>query len=504
MQHSGDRLSESPIWQWQRNYFAAQGVAAFSENVVPDFVTNNAFTAKAFAQVVRAYLDDYVAACTAEAPASVYLLEAGAGSGRFAYRCLHFLHSAGDLPCPVIYVLTDFTESLLDFWRQHPRLKGFVEQGYLDFARYDSASDAPIRLENSGVEIKPGSLKSPLIVVGNYYFDSLPHDLFRMEAGRLEEGRVQFTAPAEEGRKGLDQVQQQLTFVPVEAAVYARADWNAVLDHYRENLAGGTFMFPVGGMRSLEFLASLSQMGCFMLTADKGPNLIEALQSGHHEQMDQHGAVSASVNFHAIGQWLQARGNVFQQEFPYHRLNVLGLQLGDDLPASPRAKAAFQAHVLDFGPDDFANVKDSLFADMDAQSPQSLFSFLRLSNWDPEIVMSLYTRLARALPTCTPSVRKAFVAGLQKSWRLHYALDQKIRFGFLLGSLCASLAEFAPALRFFIASMTEEGEQPDTVYNVALCLARLEAYTESETWLKRAESLGVATEDCDLVRAEFD
>ncbi|HHG85609.1 MAG TPA: hypothetical protein ENJ82_12750 [Bacteroidetes bacterium] len=504
MKHFGDRLSESPIWQWQRNYFANKGIAAWSENVVPDFITNNAFTAKAFARVTRAYLYDYVASCGPKGPETVYILEAGAGSGRFAYRFLQILHSGPALPCPVTFVLSDFTESLLEFWRSHPRLVPFLESGQLDFAHYDSAENAPIHLEHSGQILSPESLQSPLIVIGNYYFDSLPHDLFRIEKGMLLEGRVQFTTPEDEGRSGLDAVGQTLEFVPLSGAAYPRADWNAILENYRQTLGEGTFTFPVGGMRSLEFLASLSQSGCFMLAADKGPNLLPALRSGQHEQLDKHGAISASVNFHALAQWLESQGKVFQQNHPYHRLNVLALQLGQNLPESSRTQLAFQEQIIAFGPDDYTNLKDSIFADLDQQSSQGLYAFLRLSHWDPEILMSVYTRLARVLPTCSEAVRTAFVAGFRESWQLHYALDQKVRYGFLLGSLCASIAAFSDALHFFIASLKAEGEKGDTVFNAALCLARLGANDESRTWLHKAESLGVDPEECDLVRAELD
>lgn len=512
MQDSGHRLSESPLWEWQRNYFARQGVEAWSRNVVPDFVTNNCFTARSFARLLHARIQDYADGCTEQPPERVYILEAGAGSGRFACRFLHFL-SQLDLPCPVTYVLTDFTESILEFWRSHPRLQEFFKSGLLDLALYDAASEQAIQLELSGKVIAPGSLNSPLLVIGNYYFDSLPHDLFRMDEGHLLEGRVRFTVPEKGGETGLDQMVQSVEYHPVQGTVYRGSDreksWNAVLDHYTQELGSGTFTFPVGGMKSLAFFAQLSVRGCFMLLADKGPNLISALQSGRHEEIDKHGAVSVSVNFHALAHWVeQESGRSWQLAFPYHRLNVAAFQFRADAKTSiadafPATDRAYAAHIADFGPDDFANLKDEMLAQKNDLAAQSLFSFLRLSNWDSEMVMSFFTRIAQLLPSQNPSVIKAYISGLRQSWDLYYALEKKVRFGFLLGGLCAAVGEFGEALRFYVASLQEEGESADTVFNAALCLARLGASEECKTWLTRAEALGIAREDIELVLAEI-
>lgn len=507
MQDSGHRLSESPLWEWQRNYFARQGVEAWSRNVVPDFVTNNCFTARNFARLMFARIQDYVDQCQDLPPERVYIVEAGAGSGRFASRFLHFL-SDFDLPCPVTYILTDFTESILGFWRTHPRLQEYFKSGLLDMALYDAASEQPIKLELSEKELSPGSLQSPILVIGNYYFDSLPHDLYRMEKGQLLEGRVRFTVPEESGEIGLDQVVQTVDYHPLTEQPYPdvgiEKSWNAVLDHYRSELDTGTFTFPIGGMKSLEFFSSLSTNGCFILLADKGPNLLSAFKSGNHEEIDKHGAVSVSVNFHALAQWVkQESGQSWQLAFPYHRLNVAAFQFKGESNVFPATDRAYAAHIADFGPDDFANLKDESLARKDDIPAQALFSFLRMSNWDPEMVMSFFTRMARLLPSQNESVIKAYIAGLKQSWSLHYPLDQKVRFGFLLGGLCAAVGEFGDALRFYVASLQEEGEAADTVFNAALCLARLGASEECKTWLARAEALGVAREDIEMVLAEI-
>jgi len=56
-----------------------------------------------------------------------YIIELGAGSGKFSYfmlKALQELKDISDFPVDkIIYVMTDFTENNFKFWRDHPSLK---------------------------------------------------------------------------------------------------------------------------------------------------------------------------------------------------------------------------------------------------------------------------------------------------------------------------------------------------------------------------------------------
>ena len=85
---------------------------------------------------------------------TIYFLEIGGGSGRFAF---HFItqftelhHQTGiDLP-PFCYVITDLSPHNVAYWKAHPRFKPYIEQGLIDFAQFDATSTDPIQLEMSG------------------------------------------------------------------------------------------------------------------------------------------------------------------------------------------------------------------------------------------------------------------------------------------------------------------------------------------------------------------
>src|SRR5438270_8877543 len=91
------RLSGSILWKLQRGFFHRQGVRAWSQGPVPHYITSNAFIADGYARVVFGFLRDcHAVTPTGENPnflpldlsQPVYIIELGAGSGRFAF---HFM-----------------------------------------------------------------------------------------------------------------------------------------------------------------------------------------------------------------------------------------------------------------------------------------------------------------------------------------------------------------------------------------------------------------------------
>jgi hypothetical protein len=86
-------LSQSVIWQRQRDFYARRGLKAWTEDLVPSYITNNPFIAEIYAAIVTAFIDDCQALARGEAlPISpenpLRILELGAGTGKFAYLFL--------------------------------------------------------------------------------------------------------------------------------------------------------------------------------------------------------------------------------------------------------------------------------------------------------------------------------------------------------------------------------------------------------------------------------
>lgn len=52
-------LRDSVLWQLQRKFYDATGVRCWTDNLVPNFVTSNAFVAAAYAKVILAFIRDH-------------------------------------------------------------------------------------------------------------------------------------------------------------------------------------------------------------------------------------------------------------------------------------------------------------------------------------------------------------------------------------------------------------------------------------------------------------
>ena len=52
-------LRESLLWKLQASFYAAKGMSAWSDAVVPLFVTSNTFIAAAYAKVILGFIRDW-------------------------------------------------------------------------------------------------------------------------------------------------------------------------------------------------------------------------------------------------------------------------------------------------------------------------------------------------------------------------------------------------------------------------------------------------------------
>src|SRR5262245_5981274 len=55
-------LSQSLIWRRQREFYAQRGLKAWSEDRVPEYITNNPFIAEIYARIVAEFLNECMAA----------------------------------------------------------------------------------------------------------------------------------------------------------------------------------------------------------------------------------------------------------------------------------------------------------------------------------------------------------------------------------------------------------------------------------------------------------
>ena len=74
---------------------------------------------------------------------------------------------------PFKYVVTDFTQANIDFWKGHPSFQPLLAAGLVDFALFNAESDDVIKLQVGGEVLSAETLANPVIAICNYVFDTL-------------------------------------------------------------------------------------------------------------------------------------------------------------------------------------------------------------------------------------------------------------------------------------------------------------------------------------------
>eukprot|EP00596_Hydrurales_sp_CCMP1899_P002668 CAMPEP_0119049572 /NCGR_PEP_ID=MMETSP1177-20130426/65454_1 /TAXON_ID=2985 /ORGANISM="Ochromonas sp, Strain CCMP1899" /LENGTH=259 /DNA_ID=CAMNT_0007027005 /DNA_START=39 /DNA_END=815 /DNA_ORIENTATION=- len=191
------QCSESHLWKLMMSFYDRKGPESWSQGIVPHFITCNTFIGKSYAQVLHGFIRD----CSSpdskmklDHNEPLYIIELGCGSGKFSYfmlKALEEMQAVCDFPFrKMVFVMTDFTENNFNFWRDHPSLKKYFDNGQLDAGIFDAVNDTDIKLWKAGITLGPGSCKNPICVVANYLFDTLYHDIFQVDGGEIKEGLI--------------------------------------------------------------------------------------------------------------------------------------------------------------------------------------------------------------------------------------------------------------------------------------------------------------------------
>ena len=364
-------LRSSSLWTMQRSFYEQHASRAWTEGIVPHFVSSNSFIARAYAKAAIGLLRDIHAAYDAkkEVPPILTILEVGAGHGKLGYlivesllRFRAFLPPRKDGALPFRYVLTDAVSENIESMRLHPSLRDFFASGAVDAGVWNAEEglDDPNRVPNiqlvSGSTLSPSSLNgAPLLVVANYAINSLRTDAFRVPRGGrggLEQANVTLTStpgslPIYSGKEGdaISRIGITWSYSPLLSGIDAATNsegsthsdgstsqiqqpplpqvylndpfLSSMLHAYAQGSglrsSGGSILFPLGGIAALRSLLHLSSGNLVMLVGDKGHSYLgEMTDAGQHPQRDPHialhGSFSFMVNFHALRQWAHAHG----------------------------------------------------------------------------------------------------------------------------------------------------------------------------------------------------
>ena len=495
-------LRKSPIWEWQRQYFDRTGADAWNTKQVPHYITSNPFTAHAYAQVVFGFLRDwirnreYIAVNDRSDAFSepIYLLELGTGSGRFSYHFMkQFFVLVDQSPfrdVPFCYVMTDFTETNIATWRRHEKLQSWVQQGRLDFARFDVEKDTSVLLRESGRSLAPKSLHTPLVLVANYFFDSLRQDLFFIEEGEIYEGcLVGMDSEGQVVKDGLSTVKKihyRRRPITTEKS-YTNPLWRQILTEYTQHLDCSALLFPYAGLKALENLQALSKEGFLLLSADRGATSIESLQQQKTPKLSAHGgAFSLSVNYHLIGRYLEHCGASIQNN--KHNSSALNIMMAVKGRDNSETKLSFQEAIATVNPDDFCKIRQLLPLLARDYDINFLLPYLRLSHWDISILVTAQDKLLEQLPDKFFLQRKEWCEAIERAADMFFDIGEPDNINYICGALLEACRFWQQAGKFYQRSLSTYTDAK-TYLAIARCYWNLGQIESAQEALDNARSL---------------
>ncbi len=316
------RLSQSCLWEMHEAYYARLGVSAW-DGVVPCFVTTSAFIAEAYGEMIINFLQDYDEHLDRAEP--VYIVEMASGVGRFSFLLMKELEAKlayfsrlKDLE--IRYIMTDFTENNLNYWRQHEKFQPYIEKGMLDFAVFRPEEETSLHLLHSGKKLSAQSIHNPLIAIANYFFDSIRQDIFRVSNHTLQEGLVTLarqlpengSLPPTDDPPPFSEIKARYRYQDVSPGhYYDQLSFNGILQEYKDTVKNGTIIFPVGALRVIRNLQTLSNGNLVLLSSDKAFAAKEHMLLYNRHDFAAHGSFSYMVNYDAIGRYFANQGGVY-------------------------------------------------------------------------------------------------------------------------------------------------------------------------------------------------
>jgi len=483
-------FSESQIWQLNRDYYQEVGIAAWSEGQVPHQITSNSLVGKTYAELILGVLKDR--AKLGALKDTVYIIELGAGHGRLAFHILKHLDkimALNNIPLPPFcYVLSDIGEKNLSFFKEHKQLQTYYKKGTLDYAYYDAIGGDAIHLRYADRHIRVGELAQPVMAIANYFFDSIPTDLFHFKNNQASicsiELHTQGNPDVMKSSKVLKSLKVTFEDNPYDKSYYESDISNEILEDYRLNLKDSYLFFPETSMRCMQNLKALSREGLVLISMDKGIHRLDKISKKYEPEIITHGdCFSLWVNFHALGSYCtKTGGKVLFPSYSTFHAQVACLMFIDKADDYTHTSAAYEYYVNDFGPDDYNSIKKMTYAHISKLPLTHLLAIIRLSAYDSNMFSKMLPQLRLEVQRVSHEERERIAQMLHKIWNFYFNIEEQKDMALTIAGFFFDLGYYQFALDYFQLSTDSYGISMDTHYNKTVCMYQLrqdEKFTKS-------------------------
>lgn len=473
-------FSESGIWNLNKSFYRENSIGAWTNELVPHNIASNAVVAESYAKLVLDFLRDL--ADQGNVSETVYILELGAGHGRLGFQILRQLDKQVSLlkeklP-PYCYILSDIVVDTISFYSEHHQFQEYFDRGILDIAYFDATETKELQLQKSEKKICPSDLSTPLFTIANYFFDSIPNDLFYVKDKEISFCSVALSSKQDPKEMDADMLIRNLELSyemkKVEYPFYKNGSFNKILEGYKNIKAETYIFFPRIGMDCLTNLKALSKAGLILLTMDKGYHELDALVGKKIPDMVTHGSFSFLVNFHALATFcLLEKGKVLFPTLSNLNVDVGCLIFGANGLEYTNLEQGYHRNMDRFGPDDYNCIKQLAYFNVARMKLGELISMYRLSSYDSDMFIKFLPRLKQLMQSITMQERKSLGQAIKQVWEMHFEITESYDLSYELGGILYDLAFYTEALNYFEHSEKFHGVKIDVYYNKVLCYYQL-------------------------------
>lgn len=506
----GKSLSRSRLWDLQYSIYSHYGPEAWTQAGVPFYMTSNPYTARQYANIALGYIRDCIKGVQGkifDPSHPIYVFDLGAGTGRFGYLFLRemakFLGSPAFEGVNIRYIMTDMIDSNLQSLRHHPYLQEMINKGIIDFADYHTSFvDEALKLQVGGEELTPGAIVNPVIMIGNYFFDVIPQDLFKVVDKQLHEGQLTIAAKSKIDAINphpteLKQLRTEYCYVPLSKGerYYTDDTQEAILRHYACAYEGVPFTVPVAAFQTLRYFKRLSGERLLLLAGDQGVCNEKQIREAGEPVISVQGGISISVSYHALAKYVCMQGGAaWLTTHPDPLFVVIAAAYGGDRSVYAETTLAFEANFESFQPSDYWKLTCCTEKEWKNPSIDYLLLLVKLGNWDPLNFHAFFPAIHSQLPTASDKIKEMLVETIKQVWQHFYPVSKEEgNFVMNLGVLLFELQLPEEALLFFERSTAVGGENALTYQNIAACYMKLKKPEEAIKALLKAKTLGLAS-----------
>ena len=473
-------FSKSLVWQLNKDFYHQNGISAWSSSIVPHQITNSSLAASVYAELIYAFLKDVES--NAASNKIVYILELGAGSGRLCYNLLKQLDQliidSDGCSTKYCYVLSDIVEDNLAFYSDHPKLQEYYNKGILDISHFDAEKSQELFLRKSKLKIAHSDLEQPILSIANYFFDSLPNELFYFENGNVFNCSVSIDSLIDPLGKTAQELisDMELKFYTsaVKKAQFDNDIFNNILSQYNEACSDTYILFPKLAMECLSNISSLSKKGLVLLTMDKGYKEIQELGARKKPDIVKHGSFSLWVNFHALSQFcILSGGESMFDSYTNFSIDFGCLSLTKEPFQYQLFKEAYSKYLSQFNLDDHNTMKKLVYNNLASVGLSDLLGLIRLNSYDSSIFINLLPKIKQLSKNISIKQHSRLRQTIIAVWNRYYSIKEDYDLSYELGGLMYDIGCYNEALEYFKYSSAKFGNKIDVDYNQILCYYQL-------------------------------